>query len=145
MIKSSNLTEEFPEILSIWEASVKATHHFLSPEKIQDIKQIIVRGNLFAKVEIYSYFDINGRRLGFLGLSKNKIEMLFIHPDFRGNGVGKALTEFALLEKNIRRVDVNEQIRQAVGFYKKMGFKVVKRNPLDAAGNPFPILEMILA
>ncbi|WP_114749213.1 GNAT family N-acetyltransferase [Pleomorphovibrio marinus] len=143
MIKSSNLTEEFPEILSIWEASVKATHHFLSPEKIQDIKQIIVRGNLFAKVEIYSYFDLNGRRLGFLGLSKNKIEMLFIHPDFRGSGVGKALTEFALSTKNIRRVDVNEQNGQAVGFYKKIGFKVIKRNPLDAAGNPFPILEMI--
>jgi putative acetyltransferase len=145
MIKSSNLTEEFPEILGIWEASVKASHHFLSPEKIQDIKQIIIRGNLFSKVEIYSYFDSNGRRQGFLGLSKYKIEMLFIHPDFRGNGVGKALTEFALSAKNIRRVDVNAKNDQAVGFYKRIGFKVVKRNPLDTAGNPFPILEMMLA
>ncbi len=144
MIKPSNLTEEFFEIMNIWEASVKATHNFMSPEKIQDIKQIIIKGNLFSNVEIYSYFDLDGRRIGFLGLSKSKIEMLFIHPDFRGNGVGKSLTEFACSEKNIRRVDVNEQNRQAVGFYKKLGFKVVKRNPLDAEGNPFPVLEMKL-
>ncbi|TVP52160.1 MAG: GNAT family N-acetyltransferase [Mongoliibacter sp.] len=142
MIKASNKPEEHPELLEIWEASVRATHDFLTEEKVLEIKQIIIEGKVFSHVDLYSFFDMEGVRMGFLGLSKEKIEMLFIHPDFRGKGVGQALTEFAVYEKNIKQVDVNEQNAQAVGFYKKMGFKVVGRNPLDAQGNPFPILEM---
>lgn len=142
MIKSSNKPSEYPALLDIWEASVRATHDFLTEEKIQEIKQIIIEGKAFSHVDLYSFFDMEGSRLGFLGLSNDKIEMLFIHPDHRGKGVGQALTRFAIYEKNIHRVDVNEQNDQAVGFYKKMGFRITNRNPLDAQGNPFPILEM---
>jgi putative acetyltransferase len=142
MIKASNKPEEYPALLDIWEASVRATHDFLTEEKILEIKQIIIEGKAFSHVDLYSFMDMEGTRLGFLGLSKDKIEMLFIHPDFRGMGVGQRLTEFAIYEKQIRKVDVNEQNEQAVDFYKKMGFSVLKKNPLDAQGNPFPILEM---
>lgn len=142
MIKQSNKPEEYPALLDIWEASVRATHDFLTEEKILEIKQIIIEGKAFSHVSLFSFFDMEGNRLGFLGLSIDKIEMLFIHPDHRGKGVGQALTRFAIFEKNIKYVDVNEQNQQAVGFYKKMGFEVVKRNPLDAQGNPFPILHM---
>lgn len=144
MIKSANNPEEYQALLEIWEASVRATHDFLTEEKIQEIKQIIVEGKAFSHVDLYSFTDMEGERLGFLGLSGDKIEMLFIHPDHRGRGVGRALMHFAMYEKGITKVDVNEQNEQAVGFYKKMGFKVVKRNPLDGQGNPFPILEMVI-
>ncbi|MBW3468618.1 GNAT family N-acetyltransferase [Arthrospiribacter ruber] len=144
MIKSSNNPSEHPALLEIWEASVRATHDFLTEEKIQEIKQIIIEGKAFSHVDLYSFFDLEGNRLGFLGLSSDKIEMLFIHPIYRGQGVGQALTRFAIYEKNISRVDVNEQNQQAVGFYRKMGFETFKKNPLDAQGNPFPILEMSL-
>ncbi len=68
--------------------------------------------------------------------------MLFIHPDSRGKGIGKSLTLFAIREKGIRKVDVNEQNPQAVGFYEHMGFEVVSRSPLDPQGKPFPVLMM---
>lgn len=44
MIKASNKPEEHPELLEIWEASVRATHDFLTEEKVLEIKQIIIEG-----------------------------------------------------------------------------------------------------
>jgi putative acetyltransferase len=144
MIKAINSKEEYPHLLNIWEASVRATHNFLSPEKINEIKQIISESNLFANYHLYAYCLNENEKAGFLALSKNKIEMLFIHPDYRGSGIGKKLTTFAVEEKSVKRVDVNEQNEQAVGFYLRMGFKIISKTPLDDMGNPFPILKMEL-
>ncbi|WP_291781866.1 GNAT family N-acetyltransferase [Cecembia sp.] len=142
MIIQNNDPSCFPELLEIWEASVRATHDFLNEDKIQEIRQIIIDGNVFAHADIYTFQNAEKKILGFLGLSKEKIEMLFIHPDFRGQGIGKNLTNFAVNERKILKVEVNEQNIQAVNFYKKLGFHVTNRKPLDDLGNPFPILQM---
>ncbi|WP_158859252.1 GNAT family N-acetyltransferase [Lunatibacter salilacus] len=144
MIALSNNPEDFPQLLDLWEASVIATHDFLTAKKIEEIKQLIVEENIFSHVDIYVFLDLNGLIIGFVGIANNKIEMLFILPEYRGRGIGKALTEYVISAHHVTKVDVNEQNPQAVGFYKKMGFKVINRNPLDSQGNPFPILEMDL-
>lgn len=142
MIIQNNEPSSYPELLEIWEASVRATHDFLTEEKILEIRQIIIEGEVFSQVDLYIFQSVEGLKMGFLGLSLEKIEMLFIHPDFRGLGIGKHLTQFAIIQKKITKVEVNEQNHQAVNFYKKMGFKVVNRKPLDDLGNPFPILQL---
>jgi putative acetyltransferase len=144
MIRLSDKPEDIPLLLAIWEASVRATHDFLTEEKIQEIKQIIKEGNVFSSVEIYFYENSGGLKTGFVGIANQKLEMLFIQPEFRGQGIGKALTEYVISHHNVTKVDVNEQNPKAIGFYKKMGFQIMKRNPLDSQGYPFPILEMEL-
>jgi putative acetyltransferase len=89
--------------------------------------------------------DSNSRILGFLGVSENSIEMLFIHPEARGLGIGKKLVEFAIREAGVHKVDVNEQNDQAVGFYQHMGFKAACRSAVDGLGLPYPILHMELS
>lgn len=131
---------DFPEILTVWEASVRATHDFLAEADIQHLKPLILNEYLKA-VELYCIRQ-DGTILGFLGLSSDKIEMLFLRPDARGKGVGRKLVAFATSEKGIRKVDVNEQNTQAVGFYRHLGFEIVSRSPLDPQGKPFPILAM---
>jgi len=59
-------------------------------------------------------------------VSPTKIEMLFIHPDVFGKGIGKLLFQFAIRELSAHTVDVNEQNKNAVGFYLKMGFKLAE-------------------
>jgi putative acetyltransferase len=142
MILESNHPDDHPVLLEIWEASVRSSHDFLSEEKILEIKQIIIEGNILSQVDLYAFENPKKEKVGFLGLSKDKIEMLFIHPQYIGKGVGRKLTEFAYLEKNIQKVEVNEQNRKAVNFYLKMGFEIVNRKPVDNMGNPFPILQM---
>jgi len=133
---------DYIEITEVWEASVRATHTFLTEEDIQYYKPLILNEYLKA-VTLFCTRDQN-EITGFLGLDDDKIEMLFIRPDYRGKGVGKALLDFAITEKKARKVDVNEQNEQAVGFYEYLGFKTVKREPLDPSGKPFPILSMEL-
>lgn len=134
--------QDFSEITEVWEASVRATHSFLSEEDIQYYKPLILNDYLKA-VTLFCTKDLE-TITGFIGLSDDKIEMLFIRPDYRGKGVGKILLDFAIVKQNVSKVDVNEQNIQAVGFYEYRGFKTVKREPLDANGKPFPILSMEL-
>ena len=82
--------------------------------------------------------------LGFIGIHDAKVEMLFVHDDARGKGVGKILLQFAIEQLGAQLVDVNEQNPKAVGFYQHMGFQVESRSPLDGMGKPFPILHMKL-
>ncbi|WP_230978938.1 GNAT family N-acetyltransferase [Flavobacterium supellecticarium] len=133
---------DYIEITDLWEASVRATHTFLTEADIQYYKPLILNEYLKA-VSLFCTRDHNEIR-GFIGLDDDKIEMLFIRPDYRGKGVGKALLDFAVKKQNARKVDVNEQNVQAVGFYEYLGFKTVKREPLDPNGKPFPILSMEL-
>lgn len=77
-----------------------------------------------------------------MGVQEQKIEMLFLHPDYFRKGIGKMLVERAFSELKVEYVDVNEQNPSATRFYERMGFKTFKRNECDSEGNPFPILEM---
>ncbi len=79
----------------------------------------------------------------FIGLS-DMIEMLFVHPDFMGKGIGKSLLTYAIRQKGMTKVDVNEQNDKAVKFYISNGFVVTGRSELDSDGRPFPILHMSL-
>ena len=134
---------DYRELVSVWEASVKATHDFLTQEDIDFFRPLILNEYLHA-VELACTKDAAGNIQGFIGTAANKVEMLFIHPGARGKGIGKFLLGYAIREKGINAVDVNEQNTQAVGFYLHTGFKVVSRSATDAMGKPFPILSMEL-
>jgi putative acetyltransferase len=85
-----------------------------------------------------------GIAVAFMGVERDKIEMLFVAPQARGTGIGRQLISYAVNELNARYVDVNEQNPQAIGFYEKMGFEIFGRSELDAQDNPYPLLRMRL-
>lgn len=87
---------EYPNVVALWEASVRATHHFLKEEDIAYFKPLILNEYLDAK------------------------------------------------NLEVKKVDVNEQNEQALGFYEHHGFKTIGRSELDASGKPYPILHMAL-
>ena len=93
-------------------------------------------------VDLYALLD-NRRITGFIGLSSDSIEMLFIHDDFIGKGYGTAFIEFAL-KQGAKKVDVNERNISALNFYLAKGFKVTGRDETDEAGRPYPILYLSL-
>lgn len=137
--------EDYDELLEVWEAAVRATHDFLTEADILTLKPS-VRHEYFPLVRLFCVREDEPKRkiLGFLGLSDDKVEMLFIRPAARGRGIGRRLMHFAIHEKSIRLVDVNEQNPQAVGFYEHLGFRVISRSPVDGQGRPFPLLHLEL-
>ncbi len=131
---------DFPILIDIWESSVRATHDFLPEEEINSLRPLILN-EYFHQVLLHKYVQ-DGQIVGFIGTSNDNIEMLFIDPEFRGKGVGRVLTKFAVKDLKIEKVDVNEQNLRAVGFYEKLGFKLIGRSELDGQGKPYPILHL---
>lgn len=135
--------EDFPRVVEVWAASVRQTHRFLSEADIEFFEPL-VRNELPHVAELACVRDDEGQVVGFIGLEKGKVEMLFIHPLWRGQGIGRRLLEYAIKTFGAVEVDVNEQNEQAVGFYQRMGFTVSGRSELDSTGRPFPLLHMQL-
>lgn len=144
MSKIDNIHKiEYPEVVALWEASVRATHHFLKEEDIEYFKPLILNTYLDA-VELRCIRNSEHKIVGFFGVADQNLEMLFIDPEYRGKKIGKALLNYAITKLNVTKVDVNEQNEQAIGFYKHLGFEVVGRSELDASGKPYPTLHMQL-
>ncbi len=135
---------EFPDLLQVWESSVRETHHFLNDGDIDFFKNFIQEKDVFGQVNLACARDQSGRIGGFLGTAGENLEMLFIDAAERGKGIGKMLLTHAVIELKITKVDVNEQNEQAVGFYTHFGFETISRSEVDGLGKPYPILHMEL-
>ena len=131
-------------IVQLWEENVKVTHTFLTEEEIQNIKQYVPQA-----VEHVPHLCIalseKGELLGFIGVADQRLEMLFIQVNARGQGIGKQLLRYAIKNFAINELTVNEQNPQAIGFYEHLGFVTYKRTKLDEEGHPYPLLYMKLA
>ncbi|WP_340021359.1 acetyltransferase [Paenibacillus sp. FSL K6-1096] len=131
------------KLLDIWEKAVRATHLFLTPQDIEDLRPLVLQG-LAAIPHLLAATDQEGQPLGFMGVQEQKLEMLFVDPAVRGQGIGTSLVNYAIHNLNVHSVDVNEDNPQAAGFYEHLGFQVYDRSELDEQGKPWPILHMRL-
>lgn len=129
------------ELLNVWEASVRATHLFLSDTEVKSIKEYVPQA--LENVEHLITAEAE-KPAAFMGTQNGRLEMLFITPAERGKGIGKQLMQYGVQNYGVTEVTVNEQNPQAVGFYEHMGFKTYKRTDLDEEGNPYPLLYMKL-
>lgn len=143
MIVENVLPKDYAELLDVWENSVRATHDFITEQDIEFFKPIIIE-QAFPAVTLKCVKNTKGAIVGFVGVHENKIEMLFVLDQQRGQGTGTVLLRYAIEKLGANKVDVNEQNPSAVGFYQHMGFKISSRSPLDEMGKPFPILHMTL-
>lgn len=128
-------------LVDIWVRSVRATHVFLSEVDIQFYLPL-VRDHALKELELWVLANDDESLMGFMGLSENKLEALFLAPEFLRRGGGRLLVEHARQLKGPLLVDVNEQNPQAVSFYESLGFTMTSRSELDSSGRPFPIIHM---
>lgn len=135
-------TSDFPEMADVWQSSVKATHDFLKPEDFEFFKEIVYSGAVFSSVPFLKIAKCESRIVAFLGVSDENLEMLFVHDDFRRQGIGKFLLQYALGHLNVRKVEVNKDNGQAVGFYENAGFSTYEETEFDGLGKPYPLLRM---
>lgn len=132
------------ELTWIWEKSVKATHLFLSLEEIINIKRCIPDALRQVDYLVVAKNE-NGIPVAFMGINAQRLEMLFVLPEERGNRLGHRLIQFGIENYKINELTVNEQNSLAENFYNHMGFKVYKRTDFDEQGRPYPLLYMELS
>ena len=131
-------------LIEIWEASVRATHLFLSDAEIKHIKEYVPEAlNTVGPLIIAeNEWDVP---VGFMGVENGRLEMLFLLPEERGKGLGTQLIQYGIQNYGIKEVTVNEQNPQAIGFYRRFGFETYKRTDCDEERNPYPLLYMKLS
>jgi len=109
--------EEGEELVAIWCRSVDATHDFLSAEYRAELEELV--RSFLPEAPLWVAVNERDRPVGFRMLVKHALSMA---PELTTN--------------------VNEQNEQAVGFYKKVGFKVTGRSEVDDLGKPYPLLNL---
>lgn len=131
--------EQAEELIALWEASVRSTHHFLTEADIVQLRPEV--GEALPNVDLYAVRDAAGFA-AFMGIASRKLEMLFVRPDRIGKGLGSRLVDYAIEQLDVCAVDVNEQNPRAARFYARRGFRLAGRTAHDSAGRAFPILHL---
>lgn len=134
--------KDYPVLVDIWESAVLATHDFLSQEDFLFYKSRLPL--YFAHTSLYIFKDEYLTVKGFLGVSEDNIEMLFVENASRGMGIGRKLLNFAIDSLKIKKVDVNEQNTYALEFYERRGFKRIGYTDSDSEGKNYPIISLEL-
>ena len=130
-------------LLRVWEASVRATHTFLSEAEIERIKAYVPRA-LRDVEHLVVAEETAGVPAAFMGTENGRLEMLFLAPEGRGKGFGKRLVQLGIRSYGVTEVMVNEQNPQAVGFYTHLGFRTYRRTEHDEQGGDYPLLYLKL-
>lgn len=143
-IEPAQRNNEVVEMLTLlWDKSVRVTHDFLSEKDILNLMPFVEQG--LTEIPILAVAtDESGKTAGFIGIGSDKVEMLFVSPQYIGKGVGRLLMNWAKQNCGVQYVDVNEQNPYATAVYKHWGFETYERTEFDEQGNPFPILKMRL-
>jgi putative acetyltransferase len=129
-------------LLDVWLRSVQATHTFLSQEDLHAMIPQVRDYLASSQTSFWVVCDDSGVVTGFMGMSGNTLESLFIAPEFQRRGAGRRLVEIARALHGELTVDVNEQNAAARAFYETLGFVVEGRSELDEQGRPYPLLHM---
>ena len=131
------------ELLKVWESSVRATHTFLSNDEILEIKEYVPEA-LRSIAHLVIETNQNNDHIAFMGIGDDKLEMLFVAPEYRSSGIGRKMLTSGINNYGVTELAVNEDNPQARGFYEHMGIVTYQRNELDDQGRPCPVLYMRL-
>jgi len=133
--------EDFGTVAGVWEDSKKAAFWFLPDEQaatFDENKRGLLR--IWVKCDLW-VAEANGHIVGFLGISGNYVDSLFIHPEVLRVGFGTLLLDYAKgLSPEGLILDVYEKNEPARGFYESQGFEAVKSDVTPPPENE-PFLE----
>ena len=126
----------------MWRGAVLATHDFVSAKDLEYFDNV-VQNTYLPKVRVVVAVDDDDMPVGFMGMTGSNIDTLFVDPDHHGRGVGRSLiTDARRRFPAGLTVDVNEQNTRALGFYEHLGFRRIRRSPVDGSGKPYPLLTL---
>lgn len=118
------------------------SHGFLTESDINRLRPVVRQA--VREIPVLAVAAEGEEIIGFAGVAEQKIEMLFVAPEYIGKGVGGRLLRWAIREQGAQYIDVNEQNPLATAVYEHIGFQVYERSETDDQGQPFPILRMRL-
>lgn len=126
-------TQDLGTVMQIWLHGNLDAHAFI-PASFWTGHFEIVR-NMLPQAELYVHESEDTRQIdGFIGLTGNHIEGIFVAKAARSKGVGKALLEYAKSRKPCLTLSVYQKNQRALAFYRREQF-VMQSEEIDEDTN----------
>ena len=110
-------------VMQIWLHGNLDAHAFI-PASFWEAHFEIVR-DMLPQAELYVHENEAPRQIdGFIGLTENHIEGIFVAESARSKGVGKSLLEYAKSCKPYLTLSVYQKNERALAFYRREQFTV---------------------
>lgn len=120
-------------VMQIWLQANLDAHAFI-PASFWEAHFEMVR-DMLPQAELYVHENEATRQIdGFIGLTENHIEGIFVAESARSKGVGKSLLEYAKSCKPYLTLSVYQKNERALAFYRREKF-VVQSEGIDGDTN----------
>ena len=132
--------DDYARVVEVWEASVRATHTFVTEADIEVIRPLVWDG--LPVCPTCSACATRGSGGGIHRGGGYDGRDALCPSGLARPGHRAAVVELCGHDPRRDELDVNEQNPQALGFYLRMGFEVAGRSAVDSIGKPYPLLHM---
>jgi len=116
-------TQDLDTVMQIWLQANLDAHAFI-PASFWEAHFEMVR-DMLPQAELYVHEGEDTRQIdGFIGLTENHIEGIFVAKSARSKGIGRALLEYAKSRRPRLTLSVYQKNQQALAFYRREQFTV---------------------
>ena len=123
------LNGDIDRVADIWLKTNLKAHYFI-PEQYWTSNYELVK-EMMLQAEVYVYED--GKMIqGFVGLSNEYIDGIFVSDKMQSCGIGKLLLDYIKNKKVRLRLNVYQKNTRALSFYQREGFDI-QREGFDGA------------
>ena len=116
-------------VADIWLDTNLKAHYFISAQYWISNFELVKK--LLLQAEVYVY-ERDKKICGFIGLSGEYIEGIFVSSEMQSHGIGKLLLDHVKDKKHRLLLNVYQKNVQAICFYQEEEF-VIQREDLDEA------------
>lgn len=120
MIRKLQRTD-IDKVADIWLDTNLKAHYFISGQYWENNVGLVKE--MLSQSEVYVY-ENEQKIQGFIGLSDEYIEGIFVPAEMQSQGVGKLLLDFIKDKKEKLRLNVYQKNTRAIHFYQREGFKI---------------------
>ena len=117
------------KVANIW-LDTNITAHYFIPEQYWKSNFELVK-ELLLQATVYVYEDKQEIQ-GFVGLSDEYIEGIFVSAEMQSQGIGKILLNYVKGKRNNLLLHVYQKNTRAISFYQREGFEI-QCNGIDEA------------
>lgn len=118
-------------VADIWLDTNLKAHSFISAQYWESNYELVKE--MLSQAEVYVYED--GQKIqGFIGLSDEYIEGIFVPEKMQSQGIGKLLLNYIKDKKDALRLNVYQKNTRAIHFYQREGFEIQCEGLDEATG-----------
>ena len=119
------------KVAEIWLDTNIKTHYFISAQYWKSNFELVKELLLQATVYVYEYKQ---EIQGFIGLSNEYIEGIFVSAEMQSQGIGKILLNYVKGKRNKLILNVYQKNTRAISFYQREGFEIQYSGLDEATG-----------